>query len=581
MKVILAKTAGFCMGVRRAINLTNKAIEKNKQNLDIYTYGELIHNPQVIEMLEKRNVFAKKSLENMDEGSVIIRSHGISPKERDRLIKSELTILDATCPRVSKVQSIIKKHAEKGYSIVIVGDKGHSEVIGLLGYAGKNTYIISKREDLENIPTFDKVCIVSQTTQNKEFFKDVVIILKGRFSEYVVFDTICDSTHARQDEVQRLCKKVDAMVVIGGKNSANTARLVEIAKSQNVDAYFAESENDIRETKLRKYKTIGVTAGASTPNWVINKVIAKLEAIPKEGTNIIGTIVSKLKLFILRSRLYTSFGALLLLYFNLLFLGLEAKIQYYLIAFLYIVTMHVYSNETDKQTVSLRDVIKITSYFAIKRNLIITAIIPQIIALIISVSLGFIPFLLVLLCTFFGLAYQEDILSSRLYKKIFNGFTLHRVPASKNIFMAFAWTVVMVFIPVVSGKKEFYINQFLLVSVFTFCLVFIRSVIFSIKDLHEDKIVGREVLPNVIGKKNAFIVTEMMGLAFIFIVIFMVYLSKIMFLNYLLIFPIIYAMVMLFLFFKKPSFLGINAEAMIDGVFILTGIFGLFISILN
>jgi 4-hydroxy-3-methylbut-2-enyl diphosphate reductase len=181
MKVILAETAGFCMGVRRAINLVNTVLEKNNENGKIYTYGQLIHNPQVIEMLEEKGVYAINELTGIKNGSIIVRTHGIAPKVREELKKTDLTLCDATCPRVAKVQSVIKKHCNEGYHTIIVGDRGHSEVIGLLGFAATSGHVISKFEDIEKLPAnLDKVCVVSQTTQDKKFFEEVSNILKNK-----------------------------------------------------------------------------------------------------------------------------------------------------------------------------------------------------------------------------------------------------------------------------------------------------------------------------------------------------------------------------------------------------------------
>ena len=261
------------MGVSRAVS---KAEALSKKGGLIYTYGPLIHNPQVIDDLKKKKVKVTESLKGLRGATLLIRTHGVSPKEKALIKESVSQICDMTCPRVARVQGIIRKYAGHGYKVVIVGDVDHPEVKGLMGFAGKNGYVVNTEADIKKVPIKNKLCIVSQTTMNMKLFEKLSRRLSKTRKDSVVFNTICDSTSKRQDEVLELCKKVDAMIVIGGKNSANTTRLADISRNAGVKAYHIETEKELKLKEIKKYGAIGVTAGASTPNWMIERVLKKL-----------------------------------------------------------------------------------------------------------------------------------------------------------------------------------------------------------------------------------------------------------------------------------------------------------------
>ncbi|MDA8403118.1 MAG: 4-hydroxy-3-methylbut-2-enyl diphosphate reductase, partial [Desulfobacteraceae bacterium] len=211
MKITIAKTAGFCMGVRRAVEL---ALDASNRTIDpIYTYGPLIHNPQVLDILEEKGISVLSRIPEKGSGTVLIRAHGVPPGDQDALKKAGFTLLDATCPKVIKVQAIIAKHARQGEAVIIVGDRTHPEVIGLLGYAGDRGHVAETLSDLESLPAFDHAIIVAQTTQNNDFFAAVMDWAKTAHPHYRVFNTICDSTESRQQDVKNLASRVDAEVV--------------------------------------------------------------------------------------------------------------------------------------------------------------------------------------------------------------------------------------------------------------------------------------------------------------------------------------------------------------------------------
>ena len=227
------------MGVRRAMALVLS--EANKRHGRIFTFGPLIHNEQVLSLLESKGVTSVTDLTSPENGTLVIRAHGIPPEGKENLEQAGFKVIDATCPRVIKVQTIIRKHEREGYASIIIGDKAHPEVVGLLGYAGKKGYVVDNLKDLNSLQPFDKAIIVAQTTQNKIFFEEVKHWAERKYPHYKVFDTICDSTAKRQEEVRRLADSVDTFIVVGGHNSGNTKRLAEIATQTGKPTYQIES----------------------------------------------------------------------------------------------------------------------------------------------------------------------------------------------------------------------------------------------------------------------------------------------------------------------------------------------------
>jgi len=274
MEITIANTAGFCMGVRRAVEMALEAPRKHEN--PIFTFGPLIHNPQVLNLLQEKGISVMNEVPDHGSGTVLIRTHGVSPKTMEDLKKAGFNVIDATCPRVAKVQTIIHKHARQGYSSIIIGDQDHPEVVGLLGYAEENGYVVSNIEGLDSLPAFDKAIIVAQTTQNTFFYEEVKKWADRRAPFYKIFDTICDATAKRQAEVSSLAKSVDAVIVIGGHNSGNTQRLAEIARQSGKPAFHIETEAELDLKALASAQHIGITTGASTPDWIIQRVYSAL-----------------------------------------------------------------------------------------------------------------------------------------------------------------------------------------------------------------------------------------------------------------------------------------------------------------
>lgn len=278
MNVILAKKAGFCFGVKRATQLAFDAVGKDQET---YTLGPIIHSPQVVGKLENLGIRAIDSLDALDHGTIIIRSHGVELKEIDEAKQKNLTIVDATCPFVTKAQEHVKSLSEAGYGVVVVGDADHPEVQGIVSYGGENVFVVALGEDVKKLPKMKKIGVVAQTTQSFENLKNVVCECLLRGGEIRVYNTICDATTVRQDEAKELAGQVDCMLVIGGFNSANTRRLLEVCAELQPRTYHIETAAEINPVWFEGVEQVGVTAGASTPKWIIDEVMNKIEELNK------------------------------------------------------------------------------------------------------------------------------------------------------------------------------------------------------------------------------------------------------------------------------------------------------------
>lgn len=272
-EVILAKSAGFCFGVKRAVDTVYE--QTGKKN--VYTFGPIIHNEEVVKDLEKKGVFVINTIEELDditEGTVIIRSHGVSSAVYEALQKKGVEIVDATCPFVLKIHNIVKQESANGKQIVIIGNEKHPEVEGIMGWSKTQVHVVDTAEKAQNLQLDPQreVCIVSQTTFNYNKFKELVEIISEKGYNIIIRNTICNATEERQTEAREIAKRVDAMIVVGGSSSSNTRKLYEICKNECKDTYYIQTLNDLDMTSLGKADCIGITAGASTPNNIIQEV---------------------------------------------------------------------------------------------------------------------------------------------------------------------------------------------------------------------------------------------------------------------------------------------------------------------
>ena len=498
------------MGVRRAMDMALEA--SMKKNGSIYTYGPLIHNPQVLEILERKGIKAVR-----DEGggmrvscpgeetpvTVIIRAHGVSPDEQKKLKDSGVRILNATCPHVGKVQGIIKGYAENGYATVIVGEKDHAEVIGLLGYADGRGYVVNTLEELKSLPPLEKICLVAQTTQDQSRFHEFAEAIQKRFPGAKVFNTICDSTHRRQEEVLALARKVEAMVVVGGKESGNTRRLAQISQEAGVPTFHVETEKDLDLQQFCRYSVIGVTAGASTPNWLILKVVYRLK-----GLNLhkgMGYYLENLGRLAAISYILLAFGAACLTYASVLIQGLQPKLSWALVASFYVFSMHVLNRLMDKASERYNQPGRMEFYESWGSWMIAAGISSAGLALTLAWFQGALPFFILLAISGLGMIYNI-----RIFPGGSGGETryqrLRDIPGSKTLFVALGWGIVTSLLPALSSGQGI-LPGTAVAFLFSAILVFVRSTLYDFKDIQGDLMVSKETIPIVLGRRKAEILT--------------------------------------------------------------------------
>lgn len=282
MEIILAKTAGFCFGVSKAINLIYDLLKKADDR--IYTIGPIIHNEQVVDYLRTKGVrVVDKIADIVEPGNIVVRTHGVTPEVYEEINRKNMGFSDATCPYVKKIHLLVKEKFEEGYQIVIAGDKEHPEVKGIDGWCGNTAYIVGDAEEVLALPDSDKkICVVAQTTLTNEKWEKINEYLKKKFKNVLKFDTICNATSSRQKEAEELAKNVDVMIVIGGNNSSNTQKLYEICKKHCSSTFKVEMAGALPPLNIKKIQRLGITAGASTPDWIIKEVVDKMEELNKQ-----------------------------------------------------------------------------------------------------------------------------------------------------------------------------------------------------------------------------------------------------------------------------------------------------------
>ena len=277
MNIKIAKNAGFCFGVKRAMKMAWDEVEKNDSG--IYALGPLIHNKQAVAKYEEKGLKTVNEIDTIpNHENMIIRSHGVPENIYKEAKDKKLKIVDTTCPFVKKIHTVVSEYHNKGYEIIVIGDMKHPEVIGINGWCENSAIIIKTLEQMENME-FDnskRYCLVAQTTINPELYISIVNKLSDKLEEIVFNDTICSATKTRQESAKELAKKVDCMIVIGGKHSSNTQKLVKVCEDL-VPTFAIETKDELDVNTLNKYKNLGITAGASTPNWIIEEVVTFLE----------------------------------------------------------------------------------------------------------------------------------------------------------------------------------------------------------------------------------------------------------------------------------------------------------------
>ncbi len=275
MKVTLASQAGYCYGVERALRMTDEAVKNQK--VPIFTLGPIIHNPQVVESFKALGVNPVMNLDKTEKGTIVVRTHGVDPLIIEQADQKGLSIVDATCPFVANAQQRAAELVEGGYTLIIIGEKEHPEVIGILAHAQGQAVVVEKVEDIPKSLRGKSIGVVIQTTQPLENFQQIVAGLAALATELKVFNTICGATSRRQHSAKKLAEKVNVMIVVGGKNSANTSRLAQICEATGTRTYHIETSKELKAPWFKKVDTVGLTAGASTPEWLLKEVVEAIK----------------------------------------------------------------------------------------------------------------------------------------------------------------------------------------------------------------------------------------------------------------------------------------------------------------
>lgn len=497
MEIKLAETAGFCMGVRRAVDKALEVAQREKGR-PIFTYGPLIHNPQTIEILKNRGITAVSQMADIPDKNkavLIIRAHGIAPDERKKIRESGVQIIDATCPKVAHVQAIIKKHAARNYTVIIVGDRQHPEVDGLWGYTKEKGIVVSTPDEAAKLPPLENVCIVAQTTQDTQEYKLIVDKIKQNSPHAIVFNTICSSTERRQEEIIALAQEMDALFVVGGKNSANTCRLADLSRKQNTPTFHIEAAQEIKPSEVTPYKNIGVSAGASTPNWIIDQVVDHLLETKSSPSSRAGFLL-KLWLWMVKTEIYAALGAAALAFAGMLLQNLPVNITSLAVAALFVFAMHVINRLASVRESGLIGSFRENSYRNYEKIYRRAAGVALSLALLLSLANGWPSFLFMFVISLAGGLYNMKILSGRWRFQ-----RLKDIPGSKNFFTAVAWGMVTAVLPSLqSGRLEG--ASVTAAFFFAFALVFTRSAMSDILDMQSDKLLGRETIPVLIGKEK-------------------------------------------------------------------------------
>lgn len=571
------------MGVRRAMEIVLD--QANRSRSPVMTRGPLIHNPQVIEALRERGIgVLSKEAPAAGEvsGTVVVRAHGITPSEKTELLNNGYNVVDATCPHVIRIQKLIDRHVGRGDSIIIVGDHGHAEVNGLLGHAQGGGYVVANESDVAGLPPLDRVCVVSQTTQNYEHFDNLLAAIRKRWPECSAHRTICASTDYRQKEAMEIAAQVDAMIIVGGRESANTVRLAELAAATGTPTFHIEKAEELDYEKLRGRSTIGVTAGASTPNWMIVEVTERLQEYARRDWGLARRTGFTLLSFLLDTNLILAIGAICTGYGCAVMQGINFPILALIAAGFYIFAMYSLNIQSQSRTERYSNPLRWRFHDRYGRLLLLLGAVSLIASLVLSGLLvaqghsSIVGISLMFLASIAGLLYRIPIMPGRWFPK-FRYHSLIDLPGSKDLFMGLAWAVVLTIFPLpLLQFATDHIVRIALTFFFVFTLVFIRSVVFDLRDIQGDQIIGRETIPMVLGKERTRILLVLLTGLLAAAIIGATWRGILSSVGYLMVLPLLYTWGYLYLYHRRSITRGVLFEIILDGNFILVGLLAVF-----
>jgi len=559
------------MGVRRALELVLS--EANKNEGPLLTFGPLIHNEQVMKLLEAKGLVCVDDPAELKEGTVVIRAHGIPPQQRKALKASGLNLIDATCPRVARVQSIIRYHTHKGYGTVIVGEEEHPEVIGLVGYSNGQAHVISRLEQVDLLPPMDKVIVVAQTTQEKRNYEAIAKAIQQRFPQAEIFDTICEATETRQEEIRSFARHVDGIVVVGGYHSGNTRRLAQVSEAIGLPTFHVETEAELDKDKLSSMEVIGVTAGASTPNWMIRGVVREIEAIRSRKESPLLRWARDTTRRLHQCNIMVALGAFALSFAATLLSGKKPDLIHPLIASLYVYAMHVLNRFLDKGASTYNDPEMASFYKKHRRWFMLSGLFAICGALTLSYLLGVATFLALLGLSILGSIYSIPIVPiSR--RQVWRYSKIKDIPGSKTLSEALAWGAVLVLLPQLEPVKATWLPM-VVSFLFVFSVVYTRSAMFDIFQMQGDLIVGAETLPITLGERRTLFLLKWVIFAGAAILAVAAFFGLIPSFAFLLVLCYLSLAVSLLTYERRWLYPGTRLETLIEGNLFLPGLLGL------
>ena len=494
MSVITARTAGFCWGVRRAVDLV--LAELKKGSVPYAVFGELVHNPQVLRALEERGVTVCRDPGAMGSGTLFLRTHGVTLEEREQLSALSLELRDLTCPRVGRALSLSKSRSADGRDVLILGDAGHQEVKAILSYGGPGARVISGPEDVPGLPDLERPFLISQTTQDTDVWKLTMDALRERFPNLEEACTICDSTSLRQMELRELCPKVDCVVVVGGRNSANTARLAAIAAGEGLPVFQVETPEELDQDVLSGFERVLLTAGASTPSWSIRRVRERLLEI--QGGSLRAGPVRRF----LRSLVFGNFHIIPVAFAagaagGFLFGGgdwfpsvLAASLFLYAVSSVTSILESGYSRPYGLRRQEFlrkyRTILTISSFTAFGGSLLLSLNLDPIWPSVLGIML--LAFLV----------YSMPLIRGR---NLFGG--LRAIPGSRDVMFAGAWSLLLAFLPGLGAFEGKVASGPVLWTGTLFFLFLARCLLADLTDLQGDALMGIDTIPIHAGRDRS------------------------------------------------------------------------------
>lgn len=537
--------------------------ERQREKAELFTYGPIIHNNQVLELLKTKEIRILPEGDSRHQGTVVIRAHGVPPEVKEKLRARGLKVVDGTCPKVRWVQGLVKKHIKLGRDVVILGEREHPEVVGLVGHGMGKPHVIQRVEDIENLPELKDPVLLAQTTQERERFWRAAEKLKEKYPELLIFDTICNATKERQEEVKALSEKVQAIVVVGGRHSGNTRRLLEVAQGTGRPAYLVETEQEIDPRWFEGVDSVGVTAGASTPNWMLIRVLKRLEDISKKKES----LLTKMTKATLRFAFYT--GILAALSVASVLIGIQAMTKAQLgyltpmVVALLFISMLITARYVDRESLSYNDPNMYQFLVDYRVGVMAFGTFCLVMALYLSYKH------LTWLHTMGGILMFLGVLGYRMQKKlgIDRAFSL---PGTRSLGEAFIFAILSG--PFINAEKWIQEPLSALFPLFI-CLSFgiARSLFQDILHFQGDLLVGEKSLSVIFGDER--LIKWLFGVCILQIVLLTIHILSGNFLGMPLLLSSVLFILTVFAYYKRLILIPSRAEIFSDIAIISTGYF--------